>query len=485
MRNTTARSTLSIAISTALYTAIYTGMALLSVLAPLQAAESTSTTLSDSEILKHFQSLVQIQSSDPPGREQDVTDYLRQTLEAEGIEVQLFTKEENRPNLVARLRGNGSKQPLLLMAHQDTVNIDASKWTFPPFGATRDSGWIYGRGTLDDKDNLTASLMTMLALKRSGVELDRDLIFLAEAGEEGSSHLGIQYMVENHFDAIDAEFCLAEGGSVRRQQGKEYFVGVQTGEKLPKALELIAHGVSGHASIPLQSNAVVSLSRAIVKVAEWQPPVRLSDATASYFSQLARITADPAAAARYRAILNPNSAEAQAALEYFRRDEPATAAILSSTISPTMTEAGYRINVIPSETRATLDTRLLPDEDESSFLAQVTAVVADPAVEVVWVPRDNVPAASTSLSTAAYRAIESIFGAEYAAPVLPVTGTGATDMRSLRGKGIQCYGVGPGIDIEDGALGFGQHSDQERILEQELYRFVRAYSEVVVALTTE
>jgi len=261
MRNTTARSTLSIAISTALYTAIYTGMALLSVLAPLQAAESTSTTLSDSEILKHFQSLVQIQSSDPPGREQDVTDYLRQTLEAEGIEVQLFTKEENRPNLVARMRGNGSKQPLLLMAHQDTVNIDASKWTFPPFGATRDSGWIYGRGTLDDKDNLTASLMTMLALKRSGVELDRDLIFLAEAGEEGSTHLGIQYMVENHFDAIDAEFCLAEGGSVRRQQGKEYFVGVQTGEKLPKALELIAHGVSGHASIPLQSNAVESVPR--------------------------------------------------------------------------------------------------------------------------------------------------------------------------------------------------------------------------------
>lgn len=439
----------------------------------------------EAEILAHFQSLVQIDSSDPPGRELDVADYLTEVLESAGIEVQIFAKEEHRPNLVARLRGNGSKEPLLLMAHTDTVNVDAAKWTFPPFSATRDGGWIYGRGTLDDKDNLTASLMTMLALKRSGVELDRDVIFLAEAGEEGSFSLGIEYMVANHYDAIDAEFCLAEGGSVRREGGETVSVGVGTTEKLPRAIGLIAHGTAGHASIPLQSNAVVRLSRAITKIAEWQPPIRLSDATSSYFSQMARITADPEEAARYRAILNPTSAEAQAALDYFKREQPATAAILSSTISPTMIEAGYRINVIPSEVRATLDTRLLPDEDENGFLAEVTAVVDDPSVEVIWVPRDTATGASSPLSTDAYRVIESVFGAAYQAPVIPTTGTGATDSRFLRAKGMQCYGVGPGIDIEDAPLGFGAHSDQERILEQELYRFVRIYRDVVVRLATD
>lgn len=450
----------------------------------LHAAEPTLA-LSEAEILAHFQALVQIDSSDPPGRELEVTDYLTQALAAEGIEAQVFAKETHRPNLVARLRGNGSKEPLLLMAHQDTVNVDPAKWTFPPFSATRDGGWIYGRGTVDDKDNLTASLMVMLALKRSGIELDRDVIFLAEAGEEGSFNIGIEYMAANHYDAIDAEFCLAEGGGVRRQEGKEFFVGVQTSEKLPRALGLIAHGTAGHASVPLQSNAVVRLSRAIAKVADWQPPVRLSDATTSYFSQLARITSDPEAAARYRAILNPNSIEAQAALGYFLREEPATAAILSSTISPTMVEAGYRINVIPSETQATLDTRLLPDEDENRFLAEVTAVVDDPSVEVVWVPRDSAAGASSPVSSAAYEVIANVFGAEYQAPVLPVTGTGATDMRFLRAKGMQCYGVGPGVDVEDGPLGYGAHSDQERILEQELYRFVRSYLDVAVGLATQ
>lgn len=449
----------------------------------LRAAEQADG-LPDQETLAHFQALVQIDSSDPPGREIAVTEYLTRVLEAEGIEVTTYAMpgQPQRPNLVARLRGNGSKRPLLLMAHQDTVNVDAARWSFPPFSAALDSGWIYGRGTLDDKDNLTASLMAMLALKRSGAALDRDVIFLAEAGEEGAFHLGIEFMVASHYDAIDAEFCLAEGGSVRRVNGRVESVGIGTTEKLPRALGLTARGIAGHASVPLQSNAIVRLSRAITRLAEWQPPVRLSDTTTSYFAQLARIAADPEARARYQAILNPQSAEGQEALAYFRREEPATAAILSSTVSPTLVEAGYRINVIPSETSATLDTRLLPGEDDAAFLAAVTAVVDDPLVEVAWVPRDNARGASSALGTEAYRTIERVYGAAYGAPVLPLTGTGATDSRFLRAKGMQCYGLGPAIDSEDAPLGFGAHSDQERILESELYRFVSTYYDIVTAL---
>jgi len=442
----------------------------------VQAAEPDWAAL-EAETLRHFQALVQIESTDPPGNESAVSAYLVQALQAEGIEVETYTLEPQRPNVVARLRGNGSKQPLLLMAHQDTVNVDPAKWSFPPFSAARDGGWIYGRGTVDDKDNLTAALMTLLVLKRQGIALDRDVILLAESGEEGSTQVGIEFMANNHLDAINAEYCLAEGGSVVRENGAARYVGVQSVEKLPRAIELTASGIAGHGSVPLQTNAVVRLTRAITAAAEWQPPVLLSDTTTSFFSRLASVS-DPEAAARYRAILNPGSPQAQAAIDYLKTNEPARAAVLFSTISPTMITAGYRVNVIPSDAKATLDVRLLPEQNPEDFLAMLREVINDENVDVNWAPRNQRPGASSGLGNDAFQAIEEVFGAAYGVPIIPVMSTGATDMAYLRAKGIQCYGIGPGIDSEDGPLGFGAHGDQERIIESELYRFVQTHYEV-------
>ena len=449
---------------------------------PAYGAESDWTAINE-ETLEHFQAMVRLDTADPPGREIDLTHYITAILDAEGIEYDVFALEENRPNIVARLRGNGSKRPLLLMAHQDTVNVDASKWTFPPHSAARDGGWIYGRGTVDDKDNLVAALMTMVLLKRQNVELERDVILLAESGEEGSTQIGIQFMVNEHFDSIDAEYCLAEGASVVRQNGEVFYASVQTVEKLPRAMTLTSNGIAGHGSVPLQSNAIVSLSRAVATIANWQPPIRLSDTTTSYFSKLAGIS-EPEAAARYRALLNPNSAAGIEAINYMKQYEPRNAAVLFSTISPNIVDGGYRVNVIPSDASATLDVRLLPDEDAPQFLELVRAAIGDPAVNVQWAARNERPGASTSLDTEAYRAIEAVYGELYNAPVLPVMSTGATDMAYLRANGVQCYGVGPGIDAEDGPLGFGAHSDQERIIESELYRFVQAHYEIVQRLAS-
>ena len=136
----------------------------------------------DGEALNHFQALIRFDTSDPPGGEKPAVDYLKGVLEREGIPVEVFALESHRPNLVARLKGTGKKRPLLIMAHTDVVNVDPKKWTHPPFGAVRDGGYVYGRGTVDDKDNVAASLMTMVLLKRLNVPLDRDVIFLAEAG---------------------------------------------------------------------------------------------------------------------------------------------------------------------------------------------------------------------------------------------------------------------------------------------------------------
>lgn len=434
----------------------------------------------EAETLRHFQALLRFDTSDPPGREREAVDYLAQALRAEGIEVQEFSLEPHRPNLVARLKGRGGKRPLLLMAHTDTVNVYPERWTFPPFSATIDGGYVYGRGAVDDKDNVATSLMAMLLLKRLNVPLERDVIFLAEAGEEGSTRIGIQFMVDQHLAAIDAEYCLAEGGRVVRQGGVATYASVQTLEKRPYAIELVARGPAGHGSVPLETSAVTHLAQAVAAVTKWQPEIRLNETTAAFFKRLADMS-EPEAAARYRAVFDP--AKVHEADAHFRRFEPSMAAILRSTVAPNIVAGGNRINVIPSEAIATLDTRLLPDEDINAFVEQVRKVINDPAVEVRLGKRDTRPGGvEARIDSEVFRAIEAATRRHYNAPTLPSMSTGATDMAYLRAKGIQCYGIGPGIDNEDGPKGFGAHSDQERILITELQRFMRAYWDMIVAI---
>ncbi len=446
-----------------------------------QGAELPGSAGLDEETMRHFQALVRADTTDPPGNEKPAADYLKQVLEKEGVPVEVFALEANRPNIVARLKGNGSQRPLLIMAHTDTVNVDPKKWTFPPFSAQRDGGYVYGRGTVDDKDNVVASLMTMLLLKRQKVPLARDVIFLAEAGEEGTVRVGIKYMVDNHFPTIDAEFCLAEGGGVVRECGKVRYASVQTLEKIPRAIELTARGPAGHGSVPLETNAVAHLSSAVASVATWVPPITLNETTGSYFKRLATVSS-PEEAQRYRDVLSPDPNVSGPVDAYFRKHEPLHASMLRSSISPTMIQAGYRVNVIPSEVKATLDVRVLPDANPEEFLEQVRKVINDPAVEVAWAARDVRPHGTSKLGTIAYQAIETHASKHYQTITVPTMSTGATDMAYLRAKNVQCYGIGPALDIEDGPKGFSAHSDQERILESELYRFVRFQYDVVADL---
>ena len=316
----------------------------------------------ETESMEHFQAVLRFDTSDPPGNERPAAEYVKQVLEREGIATKVFELEPNRLNVVARLKGNGKKRPLLLMGHTDTVNVDPAKWTFPPFSATRNGGYVYGRGTVDDKDNVTAALMTMLLLKRSGVALDRDVIFLAEAGEEGTTRVGIQFMARQHFDEIDAEYCLAEGGSVVRSDGRVRYAAVETAEKIPHGILLTATGTAGHGSVPLQTNSILALAKAVQAVAEWKPPIQLNDTTRTYFTRLAAIS-QPADAARYRAVIGNDPKAAQDAVDYFARATPALASSVRSSISPNIIQGGYRINVIPSEAKASLDVRLISGQD--------------------------------------------------------------------------------------------------------------------------
>jgi acetylornithine deacetylase/succinyl-diaminopimelate desuccinylase-like protein len=432
----------------------------------------------EQETLRHYQTLLRMDTSNPPGNERIAAEYIKRVLDAEGIPAELRAGDPNRSNVVARLKGNGRKRPLLIMGHTDVVTVDASKWRFPPFSATRDGGYVYGRGTIDDKDNATAGLMTMLLLKRLNVPLDRDVIFLAEAGEEGTSSVGIGVMVKEHFADIESEYCLAEGGGVWRIGGAVKYATVQTLEKIPRRIELVAHGTSGHGSVPLKSNAIVHLAGAVSRVGEWRPEIRFNETTGTYFRRLAAIS--PAEVSRYyRDVLSSDPGVRAAADDWLLEHEPRHSSMLRTSVSPNIFTGGYRSNVIPSEAKATLDVRMLPDEDPAKFLDEVRRVVGDPAVEVRFTgPNERPGFPDTRLDSEPFKALEAAATRVYDTVTLPVMGTGATDMAQLRAKGVQCFGIGPASDMEDGPKGFGAHSDQERLLESELHRFVRFNWEV-------
>jgi acetylornithine deacetylase/succinyl-diaminopimelate desuccinylase-like protein len=431
------------------------------------------------ETMQHYQALLRLDTRNPPGNEHIVAEYVKQVLDREGIPAQIIGSDVNRSNVVARLKGNGRKRPLLVMGHSDVVTVDDAKWKFPPFSATRDGGYVYGRGTVDDKDNLTAALMTMLLLKRLNVPLDRDVIFLSESGEEGSSGIGIGYMVKEHFPEIDAEFCLAEGGGVVRIGGDVKYSTVQTLEKIPRGIELVARGISGHGSVPLKTNAIVHLAGAVARVGEWRPEIRFNETTGTYFRKLAAIS-PPDVAKYYRDVLSTDPKVRKAADDWLFENEPRHSSMLRTSVSPNIFAGGYRSNVIPSEAKATLDVRALPDEDPAKFLAQVKQVVNDPAVEVRFTGQSGREAGPDArLDSEAYRALEAAALRVYNTGTLPTMSTGATDMSQLRTKGVQCFGIGPATDFEDPPKGFGAHSDQERLLESELHRFVRFNWDVI------
>jgi acetylornithine deacetylase/succinyl-diaminopimelate desuccinylase-like protein len=406
------------------------------------AAQTPDWSKVNPEAMSRFQALVRIDSTDPPGNETRVTDYLKTVLDAEGIPSVVVAKDPARANLIARLKGNGSKRPLLIMGHTDTVRIDAAKWTFPPFSATIDNGWVYGRGTLDDKSDLFAALMTMVLLKRSGTPLDRDVIFVAEAGEEAATGPGIEYLVAEHWPEIDAEICLAEAGGVHRVNGKAVYAVVETTEKQPRPLILTTHG--------------------------------------PYFEKLANVSS-PEDAARYKALFDP--AKSAAARDYLAENNPIEYSMLHTSISPNIFQAGYQVNVIPSEAQATLDVRALPDENMPAFIEMMRKVINDPAVEITPQTTNQRPGAAPSrIDTDAYHALEAAYSKVYSVPTLPLMQTGATDMAFLRAKGVQCYGIGAMTDIEDAPKGFGAHSDQERILVDAVYKHLQFFWEAVTSI---
>ena len=419
---------------------------------------------------------IRINTTNPPGNEIAAARWLADMLRRDGIESRIFEPAPGKANLYARLAGDGSARPLILLNHMDVVLASPEYWSVDPFSGVVKNGYIWGRGALDMKGEAIAQLMTMLILKRAHIPLKRDIIFLATSDEEIGAGVGAAWIVEQQADLIrNAEFLLNEGGLTRSDAhgGVEYY-GIGTTEKSPFWLDATAHGTAGHGSRPTPDNPVHRLVRALHKIADWQTPLIVTPTVERSFRDLSTIERD--------STLRRWLGDVRAALKDSDAVRAITAdltynALLRNTISITGLKGSDKTNVIPPVATAALDVRLLPGQDPAAFLADLVRVVGDTAV--TFRPQGpNWPATESPTETEMFRAITAVAHARHPnALVTTLMLAGFTDSHYFRKLGIASYGLGP-FPLSQGDSR-GVHGNNERVSVDALRFGVRFYYDVV------
>ena len=396
----------------------------------------------NTEAIRHFKALLRIDTTNPPGRERPAAEYLARVLAEEGIEHRVVESQPSRASVVGRLRGSGKKQPLLLNGHLDVVPADREKWRHDPFGAVEADGCIWGRGAIDMKNMVTMGLMVMLRLKRSGVSLDRDVIFSAVADEEAGSHQGALYLVENHPELVRAEYVLNEVGGHTLHFGGGRFYPIQVAEKGICWFELTAHGEPGHGSMPHPGNAVVRIARAIEALGRVRLPQHNTEVVDHFLRELARRSGFPNDRLLPLLLRPPISGGLLYALSKKNEDQSAGInAMLRNTATPTMLSAGKKVNVIPSTASVTVDGRTLPGQSKEDFLREIQRVVGDDLELSVLDHHDGTTFRS---DTELYRMICSVLQERDPEGVaVPYMIPGFTDSFAYARLGATCYGFAP------------------------------------------
>jgi len=400
-------------------------------------------------------------SGKPNANETALLRHVRSVLADDGIPSEIYESAPGRGNLVARLSGSGAKRPVLLMAHVDVVNVDRSQWDVDPMSGELKDGFIWGRGALDDKDDAAVFIQLLRVLKRSGRTLSRDLILMLNADEESSGRYGARWMAEQHWDKIECEFVVSEGGSALLGDGGIAQYGFETAEKVYNDFRLFIPGESGHSSVPVQRNAVYEAARLLAKIETYQTPIRLIETTRASLEGLAAAPRGVIWGQEYLKRAAEGDLDAAARLA----QNPRFNAQLRSTFVPTMVKGGIRENVLPPDIEINFNARLLPGDKIEDLIRDLMAHAGirkyqlveggeravekwkkerkGPDIGVFLIDR-GVDAPPSSLDTDLYRAlVVTARRISPAAVVLPRMSTGATDLRFFRLKGVQCYGISP------------------------------------------
>jgi acetylornithine deacetylase/succinyl-diaminopimelate desuccinylase-like protein len=449
-----------------------------SAISPSAASQNPDWNKLDAEALDYFRRYLQFDTSNPPGNTTAAMAYLQGILDQAGIATQTFSSQPGKVSLVARIPGPAGKKPLLLMSHADVVPAAAAQWSHRPFSADLADGFVWARGAIDNKAHGIMALMTMLAFKRQNLRLRRGLEMMINPEEEVGGEKGAQWMIANHWDAIDPAFAVNEGGAGRPNwlglKGLTFQIAVA--EKRVMWLQLTANGHAGHGSVPRADNPNLILINALARLLAQQPAIRLTPLVEQSMKKIAPELSPPASTELANL---DDPAQLELALKG-PLSEDTIQATLRDTISPTMLNSGLKANVIPSTAAATLDCRLLPGTDPAAFLDRMRKLMNDPRIAIEYLQRpDSAPASPTSGE--AWDAISKIVAVDFpGALVVPTMTTGGTDSRFVRDKGVASYGFIPIVLDENEERRF--HGVDERLSIENLSRGVRATYDLALEL---
>ncbi len=381
---------------------------------------------------------IRINTTNPPGNEIDAANLLKGKFTADGIPSVIYKPAPGRAVIAARLRGTGKhRKTIVLLSHMDVVPAEAKDWRVDPFSGIVKDGEVWGRGALDDKGPGVAQLMALLAIKRAGILLDRDVLFLATGDEETGGKLGAGWIAEHQRDLLaDAGYVLNEGGEIRLESDGHRVYAVAVTEKTPLWIRLTASGPSGHASTPPEQTAVSRLIRALNKLLGYQQPIKIEPVVEREFRRRGALDHRPGGSRDLRKALK-DPAFARQFLSV-----PTQAAMVRNTITPTVIAAGQKTNVIPSTAYAEIDCRLLPSEDALDLLHNIRQTIADDSIRIEEIL--NFPAAASPEKSDLMTAIQTLASRHDAkAMVIPTMLTGFTDSHYFRQLGLIAYGFTP------------------------------------------
>lgn len=448
------------------------------------AGEKSAT---DSEALEQeavslLSEYVRVDTTNPPGNEIKAAQFFKSIFDREGIKSRIIESAPGRGNIYARLKGDGSKKALVLLNHMDVVPADRRYWSVDPFAGLVKDGYVWGRGALDMKGMAIVELMAMLALKRQGIPLKGDVIFLGVADEEAGGTLGAEFIVKKHFDLLkDAGTILNEANFIAvGDDGKVRYYGVEASQKAPLWLKLTATSTPGHGSMPRPDSAVIKLIEALHRVAGYQTPLKVEPVVQRFYADTADLEPSPERRERLKD-LKASLQDPKFAAE-FSRNLRANAEV-RNTISITMLEGSNKVNVISPQASAQLDVRLLPSEDPQKFIDELRKVIGDESIKIETL-LSFTPSAASPTDSEFFKVLKEVAGShdpgtKVTTPLL----VAFTDCNYFREKGIPCYGFMPfKLMDRDFAL---LHGNDERLSVENVKFGTRVMYEIVRKLATQ
>lgn len=430
------------------------------------------------EIYKQF---VEIQSGFSTGSTTPLVEAAAKRLKEAGFsadDIFIGGANPNKANLVVRYHGTGEQKPILLLAHTDVVEAKRADWSMDPFKMVEKDGYFYGRGTLDDKAQAALWIANLIQYKREGFKPKRDIIVALTADEEGNSpYNGIQWLIKNHKNKIDAEFALNEGGWGDQLDGKKISQNVQVSEKYILNFRMEVTNKGGHSSLPTQDNAIYSLAGALERLSKLNFPLKTNEVTKAYFNKMA--VNETGTVKKDMLDASKNS---QQAMQHLAESSTQWNAILRTTCTPTLLEGGHAMNALPQLAAVTINCRVMPDESPEMVEQTLIKTINDPIVQVKRLDElSNGP--SSPLSPALLKTVSALTQEFWpSVPTIPVMVTGATDGRFLRAAGIPTYGI-MGLFFERNDI--RAHGRDERISVQSFYEGQAFLYELVKELSRD